>query len=225
MPGISPPAWSVRNPPMSGPSTLAIPNVAPTKPWYFPRTAGGKRSAMTMKAIAKRPAPPSPCTARKTMSWFIPSPRSGSGPNSPASPHSAEPSEEKPDGPQLDPLARVRVGELAVDRHHHRRGEEVGRGDPRVARDAVEVFDDAREGGRDDGLVEGAEEESEQDARERERAVARGEIGHREGRGEKGARGTSAMTCRSVARAELELSQHGVDPGVLVVGGEGAGRR
>ena len=51
---------------------------------------------MTMKAIAKSPAPPMPWTARKTMSCVMPSPRRGSGPNSPASPHSAEPERKMP---------------------------------------------------------------------------------------------------------------------------------
>src|SRR5690606_15676504 len=60
-----------------------------------------------------------------------------------------------------------------------------------VALDAAEVLDDARERRRDDGLVEGAEEEGEEDADERERAVARRQRGGG-GQGGRGCGGTKA---------------------------------
>jgi hypothetical protein len=62
------PKPSVRKPPTSGPTTLATPNTAPTSPVYLPRTAGGKMSAITAKALVNSPAAPSPCTARAAMS-------------------------------------------------------------------------------------------------------------------------------------------------------------
>ena len=42
---------SVRKPPSRGPTTLDTPKTAPNNPWYFPRSAGGYRSAMTEKAL------------------------------------------------------------------------------------------------------------------------------------------------------------------------------
>ena len=42
-----------------------------TKPWYFPRTAGGKRSPITVKAFAMITPAPIPCTPRKIIIWFM----------------------------------------------------------------------------------------------------------------------------------------------------------
>ncbi len=62
--------------------------------------------------------------------------------------------QEDDDREEEEVLAAVRVAELAVQRHGHRRGEHVGGEHPRVLRDAAEVADDPRERSRDDRLVE-----------------------------------------------------------------------
>ena len=56
-------------------------------------------------------------------------------------------------------LAAEEVAELARDRHRHGRGDQVGGGDPGVFVEAVEVGDDARHRGADDGLVERGQEQ------------------------------------------------------------------
>ncbi len=72
---------SVKNPPSSGPATLATPKTAPNAPWYLPRSRAGTTSATIAWASTIRPPPPSPCSARNAISsimfW--------------ARPHSAEP--------------------------------------------------------------------------------------------------------------------------------------
>ena len=62
---------SVMNPPSVGPTTDAMPNATPTKPWNLPLSSGGKRSAMETKVFAMMMPPPMPWMARKAMSWFI----------------------------------------------------------------------------------------------------------------------------------------------------------
>ena len=96
IPGIQLPAWSVSSPPSSGPMTEETPNTAPTYPWYLPRSAGVKRSAMTMKVMAKMPPAPIPWTPREITSWLMPSPSSGSGPAIPARPQATEPARKRP---------------------------------------------------------------------------------------------------------------------------------
>ena len=66
------PKPSVMKPPTSGPTTLDRPNTLPKSPWYLPRSAGGKRSATTAKALVKSAALPSPCTTLKRMSGTVP---------------------------------------------------------------------------------------------------------------------------------------------------------
>ena len=58
--------------------------------------------------------------------------------------------------------ATVDVGELAVDRHGNRRGEQVGGDNPGIVlAAAAQVTDDLWQGGRDDGLVERREQHAE----------------------------------------------------------------
>ena len=49
----------------------AIPNTAPKRPWYLPRSAGEKRSPMTASAIGKSDPAPMPWMPRKRMSWVM----------------------------------------------------------------------------------------------------------------------------------------------------------
>lgn len=44
---------------------------APATPWYLPRSSGGARSPAAEMALTIVTPPPMPCSARKTMSWFI----------------------------------------------------------------------------------------------------------------------------------------------------------
>ena len=65
------PTVSVITPPIAGPMSEARPNTAPTKPWYFPRSAGENMSPMTASAIGKSAPAPSPCSARNATSCHI----------------------------------------------------------------------------------------------------------------------------------------------------------
>ena len=58
-------------PPRVGPMTDDMPNTPATKPWYLPRSAGGKRSPTATKARDISAPPPIPWMALKAMSWFI----------------------------------------------------------------------------------------------------------------------------------------------------------
>ncbi len=72
------------------------------------------------------------------------------------------------DAEQENRLAAVDVRELAVDRHHGGAGQQVSGGDPRVKVEAVEVGDDARQRGGDDGLVQRRQKQAQQGADQNE---------------------------------------------------------
>ena len=82
---------SVRKPPSSGPITLLRPKTAPNRPWYLPRSAGAKMSAMIANATLVRAAAPRPCRARNTTSCIMPLPNTLFRKGSPAMPHRALP--------------------------------------------------------------------------------------------------------------------------------------
>ena len=56
---------------MSGPITVVTPNMAMNRPMYRPRSRGDTTSPTMVWAPIIKPPPPSPCTARKTISWSI----------------------------------------------------------------------------------------------------------------------------------------------------------
>jgi hypothetical protein len=58
-------AWSVKNPPTSGPATAARPKMAPSGPRYLPRSRAGTTSAMIACDRIISPPPPRPCTPRQ----------------------------------------------------------------------------------------------------------------------------------------------------------------
>ena len=53
---------------MSGPATNAMPNTAPNRPWYLPRSCGVNRSPMTASATGNSDPAPMPWMPRKRMS-------------------------------------------------------------------------------------------------------------------------------------------------------------
>jgi hypothetical protein len=61
--------------------------------------------------------------------------------------------EEDGDAGQQHRLSPVEVAQLAPDRHHHRRGEQIGRGRPGVEVQAGELGDDSRHGRADHRLA------------------------------------------------------------------------
>ena len=79
---------------------------------------------------------------------------------------------EQHDAADEEQPAAVHVGQPAVDRRRHGRGEHVGREDPRVVLDAAEVGDDHRQRGRHDRLVERGEQHAEQHADDRDQGLA-----------------------------------------------------
>jgi len=56
------PMWTVSTiqPPRKGPMTEEIPQTPPKRPLIFPRSLGGKRSAIVARATGKIAPPPSP---------------------------------------------------------------------------------------------------------------------------------------------------------------------
>ena len=51
-------------------------------------------------------------------------------------------------------LSAIEVRQLAIDRHHHGRGQKIGRGHPGIEAEPFQLGGDAGHGGRNDGLVE-----------------------------------------------------------------------
>ena len=62
---------SVRKPPRVGPIMDERPKTADKKPWYFPRSEGGKRSPMTVKALAIIIPAPIPWSPRHSTIWVM----------------------------------------------------------------------------------------------------------------------------------------------------------
>ena len=58
-------------PPTSGPSTVDMANTLIMKPWYLPRSRGGRMSPMIVMVSVKMPPAPSPCSARHHTSIVI----------------------------------------------------------------------------------------------------------------------------------------------------------
>jgi hypothetical protein len=85
------------------------------------------------------------------------------------------PNQEDADAGEQHRLAPMQVGELAPDRHHHRRGEQIAGGDPGVEVQALQLRHDARHGGGDDGLVQRAEQEDDHQRRQGQAALFGGE--------------------------------------------------
>jgi hypothetical protein len=59
------------SPPMSGPSTVDTANTLIMKPWYLPRSRGGRTSPMIVMVNVKMPPAPMPCSARHHTSIVI----------------------------------------------------------------------------------------------------------------------------------------------------------
>ena len=122
----------------------------------MPRSDGAKMSPMIASAIGNRAPAPRPWMPRATISHSIDWRE--------ARQHGAD--QEDADAEQEDRSSAVQVGELAVDRPADRRGQQVGGERPRVEVVALEVGDDPRQGGPDDGLVEGGKEDADHDREE-----------------------------------------------------------
>ena len=56
---------------MAGPMSDEMPNIAPKKPWYLPRSEGAKMSPMIASEIGKSAPAPSPCSPRNRMNCHI----------------------------------------------------------------------------------------------------------------------------------------------------------
>ena len=74
--------------------------------------------------------------------------------------------DEHHDREDVDGATSVEVGDLAVQRGRRRRREQVGRDHPGELVEPAQLSDDRRQGGRDDGLVEGSEQHAEHQAAE-----------------------------------------------------------
>ena len=127
---------------------LAAPNTAPKYPWYRPRSRGDTTSAMIAWASTISPPPPSPCIARKAISW----------PMSCGQTAQDAADQEHDDGDLEQPLAAEEVAELAVERRRHRGRQQIGGDHPRQMVEAAELAGDRRQGGGDDRLIQRGEE-------------------------------------------------------------------
>ena len=65
---------------------------------------------------------------------------------------------EQADRQQHHDASAVDVGELAVERRHHRRRQQIGNDDPRQVLEITELTSDGRQRGDDDGLIERRQE-------------------------------------------------------------------
>jgi len=97
--------------------------------------------------------------------------------------------DEERDGGEQERLAAEQVAHLAVDRHRHGRGEEVGRDDPREVLDPVELAHERRQGAREHHLAQAREEHDDHERQEEERD---GAAVHRRGGGRALERGRRA---------------------------------
>ncbi len=104
---------------------------------------------------------------------------------------------EDEDGEEEDGLTAEEVAELAVEGQPDGGGEEVGRHRPGHPAQAVQLADDLRECGGDDGLVEGREQQRQHQTEEDHADAAGAERHRRTGDGSPGA----VVRCRSRCRA------------------------
>ena len=72
--------------------------------------------------------------------------------------------DEQADRREHHDAAAVDVGELAVERRHHGRGQQIGDDDPGQVLEVAEVAADGRQGGGDDGLIERGQEHAQHQA-------------------------------------------------------------
>ena len=73
-------------------------------------------------------------------------------------------SDEEANRQQHHTAAPVNVGELAVERRHHRRRQQIGNDDPGQILEIAELAADGGQGGSDDGLIERREKHPEHQA-------------------------------------------------------------
>ena len=111
---------------------------------------------MMIWASGMTPPPPAPCRARPSTRVSMLG----------ATAASAEPATNRPMASEHHAAAAVDVGQLAVERRRHRRGEQIGGDHPGQVGEIVEVAPDGRQRRRHDGLVERAQEHRQQDAAE-----------------------------------------------------------
>ena len=153
-------------PPASGPMTMAMPPHAVHEPIAAPRSSGGKVATITASALGVSSAPKTPCSARPATSTSI---DGASAQMTLTTPKPATPMREDP------PLA-VEVAERAADEDERAEREQVGVGDPLLARQAAaEVALDGRQRDVDHRRVERRDERAQDRGQERQALAA---IGH-----------------------------------------------
>ena len=158
------PRICVSMPPSVGPITLATPNVDVTSTSQRSRSFGsGKRSATAANTVPSRMPPPMPCTPRAITSNSMLSAKSAQ--------HGRQ--REQHDRREQKRLASEQIAEPPEDRNRDDGCEHVRRRDPRVQIEALQIGDDARHRGADDGLVERDQHRDEGDAEHREQRFAK----------------------------------------------------
>ena len=135
---------SVKTPPMAGPIRLDPPQTALKSPWTLARSRSVNRSPIIVMTIGPTAPAPRPWMIRMAISFGMLREQ----------PDRIEPRREQPQPEQEHALAAEQVGELAVNRGRHRRREQVGREDPGIDVEPVQLGDDARHRRRDDRLLQ-----------------------------------------------------------------------
>ena len=141
----SQPRPSTRTPPRIGPTSVAMPAVAPQMPMAAPRRSGGKIRVMTAMVCGVIMAAPRPWSTRASDERLDvagePAPQRGQGED-----HQAG---------QVELLGAEPVAQPAGDQQRHGVGQQVGAGDPDHGVDVgVQALHDAGVGHRDDGGVD-----------------------------------------------------------------------
>ena len=183
---------------MSGPAMNAMPNTAPNRPWYLPRSAGREQVADDRERDREQRAGADALDAPEQDQLLHVLRQAGQG----------RADQEDDDADDEHRLAAVEVGQLAPERDADRAGQQVDRDDPDVEVVAVELGDDRGQRRTDDRLVEGAQEQPEHD-REEDLQLLPGSAARARDRRRGSARSRSARRGRipSDARPFLRVSR------------------
>ena len=154
----------VNQPPISGPITEETPNTAAKTPWILPRSLGAMTSRDGREGEHEESA----------AAQALQGPRGDQEGHRAREPAERGAEQEQAHRDEHHRAAAVEVAELAVERRHDGRGEDVGGHHPAQVIEPAEVRDDGRKRGRDDGLVERSEQQEEADGDDDEAGAAGG---------------------------------------------------
>ena len=137
------PRLTVSQPPTSGPAMLESPQTALKRPWILARSSSVNRSPSSVRTIGRdRPRPQA-----------LDRPHRDQLTHALSRAREHRPGAEENQAEEQDPLAAEEVGKLAINRRAHGRRQQVGRNDPGIDLEALELGDDRGHGRRDHQLL------------------------------------------------------------------------